>query len=271
MAPGSGGGLSNNDSTSTAPQLCSGRGRCECGQCRCADTFYGTFCESSATHGSNALCSFYEPCVACLLERQPEATASPATAASTNGHSEPPCRPQCTGSDGIAFRVSWVNTPEAGDERTYAVDDGPPSAAVCVLRLSSNTDSAGGAAAAAGHVCEHRFGYRVADEPQQQRLSYLRIVRQECSAPVGAAVLGASILVATFLVGFMVLMAVKMVHMVQDRREFARFEAEVRQTKYEEFTSPLYRSPTRVYEVPARVRNSAGGGVGISEFEMNGL
>lgn len=258
MAPGVGGSGDSNSTGGTAPQLCSGRGSCECGQCHCADTFYGSFCESSATHGSNALCSFYEPCVTCLLEQ----------AATSVAETDPDvCRQQCTsGSDGVAFRVSWVSTDVSDDVDDAAANAHQQSSAVCVLRLTSSGDQAGGG----GHVCEHRFGYRVSDDTQQQRLSHLRIVRQECAEPLGAGVVFASIAVATFLIGFMGLMAVKGVHMVQDRRELARFEAEVRQTKYEEFTSPLYKSPTRVYEVPARVRNSGGGG-GINDFEMNGI
>lgn len=118
-------------------------------------------------------------------------------------------------------------------------------------------------------LCEHRFGYRVRDA-NARRVSHLRIAREHCTEPLGAAMVGVGVLVITFLLGFVILMAVKAVTVLKDRREFARFEEELKGIRYEEFTSPLYRSPNRMYEVPEAVRRCAGGG-GINDFEMNDI
>lgn len=246
LAPGRSGG---------AATECSGHGRCECGQCRCADTFYGAFCELSATDRTNALCAVYEPCVVCRL----------------GGNSTNDCGRLCTGDDGEPFHVEWaqrIEVASAEDEETGREVGSAQSSAVCVVRLRSEQTTSSSTEDA--HMCEHRFGYRVADDDNYdgggvRRISHLRIVRQECGAPLSAAVVGAGIVLATFLLGFVALMGFKLVTVVQDRREFARFEKQLQQTKYEMGMSPLYRSPNRFYEVPLVVRNSTNGG-GINDF-----
>lgn len=171
----------------------------------------------------------------------------------------------CRAPDGHAYRIHWTSS-RLSEETSAAPADQfsgnarQTSAAICVMRLTQRDNSA---------VCEHRFGYRVVDA-STTRVSHLQIARERCAEPMDAAVVGAGILVGTFLLGCAILMAVKMVTVLKDRREFARFEAELKGMRYEEFTSPLYRSPNRVYEVPELVRRSAGGG-GINDFEMNDI
>lgn len=50
-------------------EVCSGRGQCECGECKCFPETRGKFCEINS-NTENKLCAFYEPCVICLIERQ---------------------------------------------------------------------------------------------------------------------------------------------------------------------------------------------------------
>lgn len=58
-------------------QICSGRGTCDCNQCKCDSSSFGTFCESSPGNESvNALCIFYEPCVQCVINRKLERECS---------------------------------------------------------------------------------------------------------------------------------------------------------------------------------------------------
>lgn len=65
---------STSKSSCTAPntdQLCSEHGSCRCGKCECDATYYGKFCEISSRNDSiNSLCIFYEPCIACIINRK---------------------------------------------------------------------------------------------------------------------------------------------------------------------------------------------------------
>lgn len=87
---------------------------------------------------------------------------------------------------------------------------------------------------------------------------------------MSAGAVGLGIVGFTFLLGFLALMAFKGVTTLKDRREFARFENELRNTKYAENTSPLYKPATTSYEVPQQVRQSGGGG-GINDFGMSDI
>lgn len=214
------------------PAICSNRGSCECGKCQCKDSFFGAFCERSS--GSNTLCSFYEPCIACLVRLKLGQECDE--------------QAKLCSAQGVPFGVEYVSG--------LAV----PSA-LCIIRLP-NADNV---------ICEHQFDYVVdTTSTEVTQRSSLRLKLQTCEQPLSAGVVGLGIVVATFLFGFLVLMVFKGVTTMKDRREFALFESQLQNTKYEEFTSPLYRSPKRSYEVPRQVRQSDGGG-GINDFEMNDI
>lgn len=213
--------------------LCSGRGSCDCGQCKCNHSFFGSFCERSP--GSNALCSFYEPCVSCLVGlKQGQACDDQAMLCATHD---------------VPFLVEYVSS----------LSD--PVVDQCVLRVSDDD----------GVVCEHRFSYQVEStgDGATQRSS-LRVKLQPCKRPLNAATVGLGIVVATFLLGILVLMVFKGVTTIHDRREFARFEKELQTTEYALNTSPLYKPATRTYEVPEKVRHSDGGG-GINDFGQSDI
>lgn len=191
------------------------------------------FCERSP--GSNALCSFYEPCVTCLVRLKRGQT----------------CNDQaklCSAQD-IPFLIEYVST----------LPDSVVSQ--CVIRIPDSD----------GIVCEHKFSYKVATNfDDDTHRSSLLVKLQHCERPLSAGIVGLSIVVATFLLGFLVLMAFKGVTTLQDRREFARFENELQNTKYSVTTSPLYKPATKSYEVPQQVRQSGGGG-GINDFGTSSI
>lgn len=96
-----------------------------------------------------------------------------------------------------------------------------------------------------GAQCDYHFAYVVNSESQ----SYLRILNGDCTK-LNVATITWMIVLVTFLIGLMFIGLVKVHNVVQDKREFAKFEKErLNQTQYE-FQSPLYRSPVSQYEMP---------------------
>lgn len=115
----------------------------------------------------------------------------------------------------------------------------------CIVRLTDDQD----------RFCDYRYEYKF--DPAEVQ-STLTIKYYKCThINVGAA--GAIIAGLTFLLGFIVLMAVKVWNNVQDRREYRLFEEE-RSKETVSGLSPLYNSPTTYYEVPKELRED--------EFEM---
>lgn len=209
---------------------CSGSGQCNCGQCQCDGSHFGPFCESSIKDG-NSLCTFYEPCAKCLIQQKDGNNC-------TEEQYDSVCRNNNDDGGGAAGGL--------GKEFHFSfVADIDLSNTTCVTRLTDDQDRS----------CDYRYAYKF--DPAEMR-SHLTIKYYKCThVNVGAA--GAIIAGFTFLLGFIVLMAVKVWNGVQDRREYRLFEEE-RMKETVSGLSPLYNSPTTYYEVPKELRQN--------EFEM---
>lgn len=119
----------------------------------------------------------------------------------------------------------------------------------CLLRITTKDDI----------KCDHRFTYEI-DLTKQTTM--LKILNNRCT-PVNVAGITIFIVSATFLIGCLVILLVKIHNIIQDKREFAKFDEERRNmTKYN-YESPIYNSPIRKYDIPNLIKNE--------ELEMNSL
>lgn len=113
----------------------------------------------------------------------------------------------------------------------------------CIARIRYNDDT----------ICEYKFSYEL--EPENHETNIL-IADTTCPPiNVGAySIIG--VIVATFLVGFIILMVIKFNMFLADKREFAKFEEERKaQTEYN-FDSPIYKSPVSTFRNPQNDRES---------------
>lgn len=90
----------------------------------------------------------------------------------------------------------------------------------------------------------------------------LKILDNRCT-PVNFAGITLTIVAATFLIGCLIILLVKVHNIVQDKREFARFDEERKNMTTYNFESPIYNSPIRKYELPTSIKNE--------EAQMNSL
>lgn len=63
------------------------------------------------------------------------------------------------------------------------------------------------------------------------------------------------IIIATFLLGLIIIMIIKVNMYLADKREFAKFEEERLQTEYK-YESPIYKSPVTIFRNPQSNRES---------------
>jgi protocadherin alpha len=61
-----------------------------------------------------------------------------------------------------------------------------------------------------------------------------------------------AVVISTFLLGMIILCVIKINIMIADKREYAKFEEERKQTEYMINESPLYKSPVTKFENPYR-------------------
>lgn len=200
-------------------KLCSGNGDCKCGKCKCDFEFAGDFCESRSKVES-ALCTFYEPCVKCLIGR-------------TRNETECPDVKEFCSDEKNGREFDYDFNANLDEERIR-----------CVVR-TKRVDSE--------ELCEHYFTY----EANEEGHSRLVIDKRACT-PVNKALLGIGFFLATVLLGALLIGMVKSYIFFTDRRIMAEFHKHENMTKYEEM-SPLYKSPITKYEVPEEYRMSQEG------------
>lgn len=119
----------------------------------------------------------------------------------------------------------------------------------CLLRVTTKD----------GIKCDHYFTYEI---DLQQQTTMLKILNNRCS-PVNFAGITMGIVAATFLIGCLIILLVKTHNIIQDKREFAKFDEERKNMTTYNYESPIYNSPIRKYELPNSIKNE--------EVEMNSL
>lgn len=108
----------------------------------------------------------------------------------------------------------------------------------CIARVRYDDDT----------VCEYKFTYELDEEADTN----IRIADATCP-PVNVAAYGIlGVIIATLLIGFIIIMIIKVNIFLADKREFAKFEEERKaQTEYK-FESPIYKSPVTTFRNPQR-------------------
>lgn len=101
-------------------------------------------------------------------------------------------------------------------------------------------------------VCEYKFTYELNEKSE----TMLRIEDTNCPPVNIAAYSIVGIVIATLLIGILVILIIKVNIYYADKREFAKFEEErANQTEYK-FESPIYRSPVTTFRNPQSNQNS---------------
>lgn len=112
----------------------------------------------------------------------------------------------------------------------------------CISRVRYDEDT----------VCEYKFTYQLEADSETN----IRIADATCPPVNVAAFSIIGIIVATFLLGFIILMVIKFNMFLAEKREFAKFEEErLAQTEYK-FESPIYKSPISQFRNPQSDRES---------------
>lgn len=129
----------------------------------------------------------------------------------------------------------------------FALSFEPADASIqCIARVRYDEET----------VCEYKFTY-----DQKDSDTNLSIADTKCPPVNVAAFTVIGIIIATFLIGFLIMMVVKVNMYYADKREFAKFEEERLQTEYR-YESPIYKSPVTIFRNPQKNRES------LNDFEL---
>lgn len=197
-------------------QVCSNHGKCICGQaCDCDKGFYGTFCEIQAGQNSS-LCSYYEGCVqAKVLQRL--------------GERVPNYMQECAkeGFENTHEFVGYLEEPEIK----------------CITRLKWRDD-----------ICDYEFTYNL-QFTEDHKFAKLLIQDQACPPPNYAMIGFWATLITTLIVGFLGLLIWRVITIIKDRRDYARFEEALEERQFQEL-NPIYKHAHRHYNNPTYISRS---------------
>lgn len=112
----------------------------------------------------------------------------------------------------------------------------------CIARVRYDDDT----------VCEYKFTY----DQEGNGETKISIASASCPPVNVAAYSIFGIIIATFLLGLIILMVIKVNMFLADKREFAKFEEERQQQTEYKFESPLYKSPVTTFRNPQNDRES---------------
>uniref|UniRef100_A0A1L8DLQ6 Integrin beta n=2 Tax=Nyssomyia neivai TaxID=330878 RepID=A0A1L8DLQ6_9DIPT len=194
---------------------CSGKGKCECGRCVCNPGWIGKFCEGESPEESS-LCSFYEECVVCLINRH-------------EGEICENIRELCSSRDGREYHYEFIQRPPDNDIRC-----------IVTTKVKENPEI----------PCRHEFVYDTTMDGD----TFLQILHKNCK-PVNTALLSTMLVLLTIILGICVIIIYKCHQILQDKREWAKFEEERQNTEYHELNR-IYKNPITQFEVPEQYRQS---------------
>nr|XP_013189781.1 unnamed protein product [Amyelois transitella] len=229
-----------------------GRGSCVCGQCACAEGWGGSACDCALSnetclapgsdevcsgHGScecgKCICSWSEDtpptrykgtyCETCATCQNPLCTtAEPCVSC----HLNDTCVDSCTISSVNYTVVESFNSTEAANINDIS----------CIYRLKD---------------CEYRYTYAAATKESIDMEIVIR--SKECSQVSSARIMnvGFAIMLCIVVAGIVVILIVKSLQIMSDRRAYAKFvkEAEMSKMDYQEM-NPIYKSPISQFTMP---------------------
>ena len=120
----------------------------------------------------------------------------------------------------------------------YIINDPTDAEIQCIARVRYDDDT----------VCEYKFTYELDGDYGTN----INIADAACPPVNVAAYSIIGVIIATFLLGFIILMVIKVNMILADKREFAKFEEErLGATEYQ-FESPIYKSPISKFRNPQK-------------------
>lgn len=199
-------------------EICSGRGDCICGDCHCQEKdnvrYSGQYCEECPTCPGQ-WCEELKNCVEC-------------TAYNTGPFVENGKCDQCP------HQLDIVDVVEAD-----SVKDRETGARICRMP--------GDAGCTFVFKYEHHRGGTGGDI----KIFKIRAEKERtCPVPISALGVAMGLVVSTVVIGFLILLIWKILTMIYDKREFAKFERNRALAQWERGENPLYKKATSTFNNP---------------------
>ncbi|KAM0732640.1 Integrin beta-PS [Formica fusca] len=247
-------------------QVCGGRGKCECGTCNCLPGWGGETCDCKETNstcispsdGNVEICSGRGDCIcgSCHCQERDNIRYS--------GQYCEEC-PTCPGQRCEELKdcvecVAYNTGPLAKDgkcdlcmheiEIVDIVEEDPVKDEETGARICRTPGDAG---------CTFVFKYQYHRDGTGGDIKIFKIRAQKertCPAPINVFGVALGVVISTVIIGFLILLIWKILTMIHDKREYAKFEKERALAKWDRGENPLYKQATSTFCNPTFNENA---------------
>ncbi|XP_032670659.1 integrin beta-PS-like isoform X2 [Odontomachus brunneus] len=204
-------------------EICSGRGDCICGSCHCHEwnniRYSGEYCEECPTCPGQR-CEELKDCVECTVYKTGRLAKNGKCSLCSHD-----------------IDIIKVVEEDPSDEETGA-------------RICRTPGDEG---------CTFVFKYQYNSNRGDIKLYKIQAQEERsCPTPINALGVALGVIISTVVIGFLILLIWKILTMIHDKREYARFEKERALAKWDRGENPLYKPATSTFSNLAYNENTNG-------------
>ncbi|XP_076245992.1 integrin beta-PS-like [Calliopsis andreniformis] len=239
----------------TSSPVCGGRGKCECGVCNCFPEWGGETCDCQQTNST------------CMPRNADEICSGRGDCICGSCH--------CYEMDNIRYSGQYCEEcPICPDQRCEELKDcvecmahnsGPlanngkcdrcPHQLDIVDEIKEEEDDEGAriCRTPGDAGCTFTFKYKHHRDGSGGDIKIFEIVAQKekiCPTPINVVGVAIGLIISTVIIGFLILLVWKILTMLHDKREYAKFERERAMAKWDRGDNPLYKKATSTFENP---------------------
>ncbi|XP_012529707.2 integrin beta-PS isoform X2 [Monomorium pharaonis] len=239
-------------------QVCGGRGKCECGTCNCLPGWGGETCDCKDTNstcippssGENAeICSGRGECIcgSCHCHERNNIRYSGQYCEEC-----PTCPTECDELKDCVECIAYNTGPFAKNEKCDlcmneidiidAVKEDPVRDKEIGAYMCRIADEEG---------CTFNFKYQYHRTRGDIKIFKIQAQKEkDCPTPINVFGVALGVVISTVIIGFLILLIWKILTMIHDKREYARFEKERALAKWDRGENPLYKQATSTFSNP---------------------